>query len=278
MNHAKHWARVGVLLALPIAACSTIVGADFDGLEPRNAGGGGGGGGSSAGTSNGGTGNVVIPNPSGGGGADSGGTDQGGTPSAGAPTGGAGGEPVGGAPPEGGAAPGGAGSGGEGGGGGQGGEPPTFVPPTDIVINELKGQGSGDDYIELYNPGTQTADVSGVYVVDDSNNRVTMPVGATIAPKGYIVIRLQQTASTGMVTTCFGFTPCYDGVQWGISAGGEVIFLHDSNGVLLDQLTYPNEAGPNNVGDGHALGRIPDGASTTGAILTSPGATNNAVP
>jgi hypothetical protein len=210
----------------------------------------------------------------GGGGGESG-SSRGGTANEGG-----GGQPVAGEAGQGGGELGGAGNAGDGAGGagGAGGEPDVGVPPTDVVINELKGQGSGDDYIELYNPGTEPADIGGCYVVDDSNNRVTFPKGAVIGAQSYVVVRLQQTSSTGMVTSCFGFTPCYHGITWGISASGEVIFLHDSNGILLDQLTYPDEAGSGNVGDGHAFGRIPNGAATTGAILTSPGAANNAVP
>lgn len=192
----------------------------------------------------------------------------------------AGSSTVGGAPPEAGAPiDGGMGGAGDGGGGaGDGGAPDIGVPPTEVLLNELKGQGAGDDYIELYNPGTEAADLSGCYVVDDSNNRVTFPPGATIAAQGFVVVRLQQAVSTGMVTTCFGFSPCYDGLSWGISAKGEVIFLHDSAGVLLDTLIYPSDVGPNNVGDGNAFGRIPNGGATTGAIIISPGAANSAVP
>jgi len=276
MKQAKHWVRASVLLALPLAACSTLVGADFDDLGPLEA------GGTSAGSITGGSGGAggLDKVPGGGAGSSSGGgAGLAGAPSAGADSGGAGGEPAGGAPPEGGAAPGGAGNGGESGGGGEGGEPPVVVLPTAVVINELKGQGSGDDYIELYNPGTEAADLAGSYVADDSNNRFTFPAGATIAPDGYVVVRMQPTGtSTGMVTTCFGFTPCYVTIGWGISASGEVISLRDAQGLLLDELTYPDEGGPGNVGNGNALGRIPDGAETTGPIDTSPGATNVAAP
>ncbi|MDF3070018.1 MAG: putative secreted protein [Polyangiaceae bacterium] len=277
MSRTKHWARAGVLLALPIAACSTIVGADFDDLAPVGTAGtsAGSGGGGSAGVSNGGAGGGQdLPLL---GGAGAGGEIEGGASQGGAPTGGVAGEPSGGAAEAGGAPSGGAGSAGEP-SGGAGGSPDTTVPPTDVVLNELKGQGSGDDYIELYNPGTQAADIGGCYVVDDSNNRVTFPLGATIAPKGYVLVRLQQLVSTGMVTTCFGFSPCYDGLLWGISAKGEVIFLHDAQGVRLDDLTYPSEDGANNVGNGNSLGRIPDGAATTGRVPVSPGTANMAVP
>lgn len=288
MNVLKNWGRASVLLAFPLAACGTIVGADFDDLEPI---GGTSGSGTTGGTSpgnggagNGGSGGAAAGTgtaASGGTTAGSGGTPQGGAPSAGAPAGGSAGEPFGGAP-QAGADQGGAGSAGEdaggaSGAGGEGGTMTVGVPPIAVVINELKGQGSGDDYIELYNTGDEVADLSDCYVVDDSNNRVTLPAGATITPKGYVVIRLQQMSSTGMVTECFGFTPCYDGVKWGISASGEVIFFHDAQGKLLDTLTYPNEMGPGNVGNGNAFGRIPDGAQTTGAIVKSAGGPNVAV-
>jgi hypothetical protein len=161
--------------------------------------------------------------------------------------------------------------------GGAGGEPGTIALPTGVVINELKGQGTGADFIELYNRGAETADIGGCYLTDDSNNRVNLPVGATIAPHGFVVVRLQQPAPTGMATTCFDFSPCYDG-SWGIAASGERIFLRDPVGVLLDELSYPDEMGPGNVGNGNSFGRIPDGAETTGAIRVSAGATNVAVP
>jgi hypothetical protein len=276
----KAWGRVGVLLAFPIAACSTLVGADFDGLGPVASGGSAGsssnGGSSTAGTEAGG-GAGLDRVPLGGAAGDSGGAGQAGSAQAGTAMGGNAGEPNGGAAGEGGATEGGAGNAGDS-AGGAGGSPDVGVPPTDVVINELKGQGSGEDYIELYNPGAEVADIGGCYVVDDSNNRVTFPQGATIGAESYVVVRLQRTTSTGMVTNCFGFTPCYDGITWGIAASGEVIFFHDSKGILLDQLAYPDEAGAQGVADGHSFGRIPNGAVTTGEIFTSPGAANNAVP
>jgi Lamin Tail Domain len=287
------WGRVGLLLAMPIAACSTIVGADFDGLGPiasagtsagSSAGGaagssaGGTAGGSASGSSAGGTGATAGSAPAGGAGGDPAIT-QAGSSTGGSSSGGMAGESAGGAPTDGGAPTlGGAGNGGES-AGGAGGSPDVGVPPDAIVLNELKAQGAEDDYIELYNPGSETADLSGCYVADDSSqNRVTFPHGATIAPHGFVVVRLQQAVSTGTVTTCWGYTPCYDGVTWGISAKGEPIFLHDSQGVLLDQLLYPSEDGPNNVGDGFSFGRIPDGGNSAGRIFKSAGATNNAVP
>jgi hypothetical protein len=79
-----------------------------------------------------------------------------------------------------------------------------------------------------------------------------------------------------MVTSCLGYTPCYDGISWGISSSGEAVSLRDAKGTLLDQLTYPDQNGPSGLQDGQALGRVPDGESTVTAILVSPGAANNA--
>jgi hypothetical protein len=169
-----------------------------------------------------------------------------------------------------------AGSGGSIGLGGSGGSS-GYVSPTGVVLNELKGQGSGPDYIELYNRTHASLDIGGCYVSDDSNNRVTFPAGATIAATSFVLVRLQQSSSTGMVTSCFGYTPCYDGISWGISSSGEAVSLRDAKGTLLDQLTYPDQNGPSGLQDGQALGRVPDGESTVTAILVSPGAANNAV-
>jgi hypothetical protein len=135
------------------------------------------------------------------------------------------------------------------------------VSPTGLVLNELKGQGSGPDYIELFNRTQEPLDIAGCYVSDDSNNRVTFPTGASIAATSYVLVRLQQSTSTGLVTSCLGYTPCYDGIAWGISASGEVVSLRDAKGTLLDQLAYPDQNGANGLPDGQALGRVPDGGT-----------------
>lgn len=282
MATVNGWSRAVWLALLPIGACSTIVGADFDGLEPHGVGGtsAGSAAGGTAGTGGlGGVGNGTAGSttPGGGAGGEDGVTIASGGMAGSDPGGGNAGEPAGGSPSEGGAAgQGGSGNAGESeaGAGGAGG---AIASPTGVVINELKGQGAGADFIELYNRGAETADIGGCYLTDDSSNRVNLPVGATIAPRGFVVVRLQQPAPTGMVTTCFDFSPCYDGT-WGIAASGEHIFLRDPDGVLLDDLSYPDEMGPGNVGNGNSFGRIPDGAEITGAIRVSPGATNLAVP
>lgn len=156
--------------------------------------------------------------------------------------------------------------------GGAGGEGATS--PVGVVINELKGQGSGSDYIELYNPGPAAANLAGAYVGDDSANRITFPEGTLILANSYVLVRLQQPTTSGMETSCFGYSPCFDGTVWGIAAGGEVIFFYDRDGVLLDTMTYPNEMGPNGVENGQAYGRVPDGSETLGAITQSPGFAN----
>ena len=57
-----------------------------------------------------------------------------------------------------------------------------------------------------------------------------------------------------------------------------MIFLYDSNDLLLDQLMYPDEMAAGGLENGQSLGRTPDGAGTTGPIVVSPGAPNVAVP
>jgi len=141
------------------------------------------------------------------------------------------------------------------------------------VLNEIKGQGPGDDYIEIFNLGSDPVNVGNYYVGDDSGNEVRFAAGTLICGRSYVIALLQQLSSGGP-HTCFGFSPCFWGMTWGVSAGGEAVFLYSSTGVLLDQITYPNESGPNALVDGQAYGRVSDGSDTLGPITLSPGQPN----
>jgi hypothetical protein len=65
------------------------------------------------------------------------------------------------------------------------------------------------DYVELFNAGTSAVDISGWRLqyasatgnFSSSNNRVTLPVGATIQAKGYYLVQL-NTASVTTVVGC----------------------------------------------------------------------------
>ena len=80
-----------------------------------------------------------------------------------------------------------------------------------LVINEFMAsnssiardpQGQYDDWIEIYNDGTSTIDVSGMYLTDDLDNptRWQFPVSTTIPARGYIIVWADgDTADRGLL-------------------------------------------------------------------------------
>ncbi len=126
---------------------------------------------------------------------------------------------------------------------GRWGHPTTATPGTgnvvsvnrDIVINEIFYHGLNDSpeqWIELYNKGTSTVDLSAWKLSD----AVTwaFPAGTTLAPGGYLVIAWDPAA----------FATLHPGVTalgpWSgnLSGKGETITLRDAEDNVADQVTY----------------------------------------
>jgi len=111
-----------------------------------------------------------------------------------------------------------------------------------VKINEVESNGgTPGDWIELYNAGTTTVNLSGFIVKDiDDSRTTTLPAGTTIAPGGFYVIE----------ESLMGF---------GLGAG-DAARIFDPNGALLDSYTWTAHAAI-------TYGRCPDGtgdfASTT---------------
>lgn len=272
-------ALLKLLPLICMAACSTLVGADFDDLElaPRPVGGSGGssGDGGSAGGDRGGS--SGKGGGSGEGGAPSGGGESsvGGTPAAGNAAGGnagagaetSGGQNAGGSSGQGTAGAGGtnddsggagAGGGGTSGAGGSGGEELAVV-----VLNEIKGEGSGDDFIELYNLGPGQKTLSG-YKLADNSNAFVFPEGTLIPEGGYVLLLIGDLLVPGGPFMCFTpYLTCFHDTGWGISQNGEDVFFRDPGNQQLDTTNYPLS-----VVDGESWGRYPDG--TGDFVVTDP--------
>ncbi|MGC4088792.1 MAG: lamin tail domain-containing protein [Polyangiaceae bacterium] len=238
---------------------------------------GGVGGGSEAGA--GGSGGTVS------GGRSSGGTSAGGTSAGGTGVGGSsggtsgsgaggasGGKAAGGASggvPTSGGASGGAVSGGSAGSSGSGGSGGAAV--VNVVLNEVKAQGSGDDYIEIYNRGTTTAELEG-YGVSDSNNLFIFPAGTTLAPNSFLLLLLGQT-DLGGTYTCYTPRPCFH-ASWGVNNDGEVVSFRGRTNQVLDTTTYPAQTGSMGLADDQSWGRYPDGTGVFRANRRTPESTN----
>ena len=126
----------------------------------------------------------------------------------------------------------------------------------DVVINELMASndmtmsdqdGEFDDWIELYNTGTETVDLSGYSLSDDSEelNKWTFPEGTSIAPDGYLIIWADEDLDQEGLHADFK-----------LSAGGESVILSDTDLLINDQVDYADQTTdvsyariPNGTGD-----------------------------
>jgi len=108
---------------------------------------------------------------------------------------------------------------------------------SDIVINEVEldppGEDQGAEWVELYNDGMKSIDISG-WTVSSTHGTVTIPAGISIPPNGFYVIGSKK--------------------QW-LDNGFELVVLKDAVGRLIDQIPYLIDQGDDNC----AFTRNPDG-------------------
>jgi len=129
----------------------------------------------------------------------------------------------------------------------------------ELVINEVNSN-AGDpnpDWIEIYNPGDEAVDISGFGVYDKPAAIYKFPAGTSVPAGGYFVIVCDAALGAAEPTKYGAF---------GISSGGESVFLVDATGAVIDEVAVP--AMPLGV----TYARIPDG----GEVLSNANATKGA--
>jgi len=131
------------------------------------------------------------------------------------------------------------------------------TPSQSIVINEWMASNAGvlldpadgdnDDWFELYNAGTTTADLSGFTLTDDLNRPTLfrIPNGTTLPPGGFLMVWADE--ETGQST------PGQLHVNFKLAAGGEALGLFAPDGTPVDRITFGPQ--PDNL----TQGRFPDG-------------------
>ncbi|MBQ9990255.1 MAG: CotH kinase family protein [Lachnospiraceae bacterium] len=130
-----------------------------------------------------------------------------------------------------------------------------------IVINEVCGNNTNiylfptdnyGDYIELYHTGFLACELDDLYLSDDSLELMKLPVGeGTLKPGEYLLICLDKDTS-----------------PFGINQKGEVIYLSDSYGKILDQVNVPKQE------EDAAYSRMEDGGSEWRLVSATPGESN----
>ena len=148
---------------------------------------------------------------------------------------------------------------------------PSALPT--LVVNEILASndtiiadeaGEFEDYIEIYNTGDETVDLSGMQLSDDVFDpyKWTFPEGVTLAPGAFLIVWCDDEPGDGPLHATFK-----------LSAGGESAVLShraDEGSVLIDTVTYPGLLAD------ESYGRSPDGSDAFEIFCAvTPGAAND---
>lgn len=139
------------------------------------------------------------------------------------------------------------------------------TPPPAIIVkmNEIfsKGVETDPDWIEVYNASAVAVDLSGYKIYDSggqsgSKPKKEFPAGTTIEAGGFFVIVVDDADASG----------------FGLSSGGEEVWLEDASGAVIDNVVFPAMV------DGQSHGRKPDGSDNmvTFTEITRGTSNNNA--
>ena len=106
---------------------------------------------------------------------------------------------------------------------------------TEISYNPAESGTDSTEYVELYNNGSSSVDLTGYYF--SAGFVHTFPSGS-IAPGGFAVVAVNASA----VENRYGISGVYEWTSGGLSNGGEGITLRDNNGAVVDTLRYDDIA------------------------------------
>jgi hypothetical protein len=111
--------------------------------------------------------------------------------------------------------------------GGTPGLPPLPAITPRVVINELQATGS-PDWVELYNPGSTSVDLSGYSLTDnDEPRRLVISGGTLLGPGAYRVFRNSEAGSGGL-----------DRLSFPLDSDGETLVLLNPSGERVDVVRF----------------------------------------
>ena len=130
------------------------------------------------------------------------------------------------------------------------------VIPQGLVINEFMADndqavesvfGGHPDWLELYNNGNTSIDLSGMYLSDSlSKPNWRFPNGTTILPHSYLIVWADADAGQAQIQTNFNL----------LANGGVIALYAQDRQTLIDFIIYDKQ-----IRD-VSYGRIPDGGSS----------------
>lgn len=141
-----------------------------------------------------------------------------------------------------------------------------------VRINELSASNATiladpdyaefSDWVELYNAGTTSIDISGYMLTDNRSDSLKwiIPTGTVMAPNSFLLIWADGTNSSNIAQH----------TSYSLSRAGEELALFDNNGNLLDYIVYSEQY------TDHSYGRNTNGAATWSFFTQpTPNASNN---
>jgi hypothetical protein len=141
----------------------------------------------------------------------------------------------------------------------------TGPEPARLVINEVMYDPSGPEpngeWIELYNAGGVSIDLSGYSLADNTSS---LALTSLVLNPGEFAVYARDA---GSFTTNYGFAPNFSGSSIALGNSGDYITLYDPNSVLVDVVVWGTASFPGviahyDVIQDHVLARYPDGTDT----------------
>jgi hypothetical protein len=119
-----------------------------------------------------------------------------------------------------------------------------------IKMNEIYSRGvAGNlDWIEIYNASGAAVNIGGYKIYDSggqggTKSKKVFPAGTTVASKGFTVIIVDTATFVG------------DTSGFGLSSGGETVWLENAAGLVIDTVAIPA------LGTDTSYARVPDGSN-----------------
>ena len=129
---------------------------------------------------------------------------------------------------------------------------PPVVTPGAVVVNEIFSRGAAGnlDWVELYNIGGTSLDISGYKIYDIGGQsgvkaKKEFPSGTVVPAHGFYVITTDTVSATGVVD------------DFGLGSGGETVWLENASGAVIDAVAFPAMPVATT-----SYGRYPDGDTT----------------